>query len=278
VPARSFAAHSGLRAKDASLYPRDRQTIAGDATSKPPPRLQPDEKFRRRNFISVCNRAFKLLAVIILAGLIAACLPSAHAAPEKSRTRNGTFATSDGKSGTASGTVTRAKGETKRSGTWTNQNGQTGSRSAERKFDAASGTGTINTTATRADGLTATRDGNFTKNADGSLSADGTTTGFNGKSANYTTTTSKTENGTTTTGTLTGPNNKTATINSSTNRTDGLISKDTTVVGPKGNSIEPVTATQLNGNGTATRTIEVTKPDGSKETRTETFTHIRQKP
>lgn len=62
--------------------------------------------------------SFKLLTIIILAGLVAACLPSAHAAPEKSRTRTGTFVTSDGKSGTstATATVTRAKVETKRSG------------------------------------------------------------------------------------------------------------------------------------------------------------------
>lgn len=222
--------------------------------------------------------SFKLLAIIILAGLVAACLPSAHAAPEKSRTRTGTFATGDGKSGTATGTVTRAKGETQRSASWTNQNGQTGSRTADRKFDAASGTGTINATTTRADGLTATRDGNFTKNADGSISAAGTTTGFNGKSANYATTTSKTETGSTTSGTLTGPNGKTATINSSTSRADGQISKDTTVVGPNGKSTERVTATRLSGDGTATRTIEVTKADGTKETRTETFTHTRSKP
>lgn len=60
--------------------------------------------------------SFKLLTIIILTGLVAACLPSAHAAPEKSRTRTGTFVTSDGKSGTGTATVTRAKVETKRSG------------------------------------------------------------------------------------------------------------------------------------------------------------------
>ncbi len=222
--------------------------------------------------------SFKLLAVIIVAGLIAACLPSAHAAPEKSRTRTGTFATSDGKSGTATGTVNRAKGETQRSATWTNQNGQTGSRTADRKFDTTSGTGTINTITTRADGRTATRDGNVTKNADGTISAAGTTTGFNGKSANYATTTSKTETGSSTVGTFTGPNGKTSTINSSTSRADGQISKDTTVVGPNGKSTERITATKLNGDGTATRTLEVTKADGTKESRTETFTVTRTQP
>jgi hypothetical protein len=222
--------------------------------------------------------SFKLLAVIIVAGLVAACLPSAHAAPEKSRTRTGTFATSDGKSGIATGTVTRTKGETQRSATKTNQNGQTGSRTADRKFDAASGTGTINATTTRSDGLTSTRDGNFTKNADGSVSAAGVATGFNGKSANYATATNKTETGSTTTGTLTGPNGKTATINTSTSRADGQISKDTTVVGPNGKSTERVTASRLNDDGTATRTIEVTKPDGTKENRTKTFTVTRTQP
>jgi hypothetical protein len=220
------------------------------------------------------DHSFAFLAAIILAGLIAACLPSAHAATEKQRTR--TFATEDGKAGT--GTVTRSKGETKRAANWTNQNGQTGSRTADRKFDAATGTGTVNTATTLADGRTATREGTFTKSADNTVTATGTATGFNGKSATYATTTSKTETGTATTGTLTGPNGKTAMLNSSTIRADGQITKDTKITGPNGQTTERITATKLNGDGTGLRTIEVTKPDGTKETRTETFTVTPAKP
>jgi len=64
----------------------------------------------------------------------------------------------------------------------------------------------------------------------------------------------------------------TATLNSSTVRADGQNIKDTAVTGPGGKSAERVAATNLNGDGTGTRTVEVTKPDGTKESRTETFT------
>ena len=170
--------------------------------------------------------SFNLLCIIIVAGLVAACLPSAHAADaEKKRTRTGTYQASKGQSGSATGTTTRAKGEVQRDATRTNQNGQTDTRTSDRKFDAATGTGTVNAATTQPDGRIASRAGNFTKNADGSVNATGTTTGFNGKRANYATTTNKTDSGSTTTGTLTGQNGKTTTLNSSSTRADGQKAK-----------------------------------------------------
>jgi len=223
--------------------------------------------------------SFNLLCIIIVAGLVAACLPSAHAADaEKKRTRTGTYQASKGQSGSATGTTTRAKGEVQRDATRTNQNGQTDTRTSDRKFDAATGTGTVNAATTQPDGRIASRAGNFTKNADGSVNATGTTTGFDGKRANYTTTTTKTDTASTTTGTLTGQNGKTTTLNSSTTRADGRKAKDTIVTGPGGKSAGRVTATKLNGDGTGTRTVEITQPDGTKETRIETFTVAKTNP
>ena len=43
------------------------------------------------------------------------------------------------------------------------------------------------------------------------------------------------------------------------------------ITGENGKSIERVVATKKNSDGTVTRIIEVTKPDGTKETRTETI-------
>jgi len=64
----------------------------------------------------------------------------------------------------------------------------------------------------------------------------------------------------------------TATLNSSTVRADSRKIKDTAVTGPGGKSAGRVAATKLNGDGAGTRNVEVTKPDVTKESRTETFT------
>ena len=45
-----------------------------------------------------------------------------------------------------------------------------------------------------------------------------------------------------------------------------------TITGPNGQTADKVVASKINTDGTGTRVINVTKPDGTTETRTETFT------
>lgn len=223
------------------------------------------------------DHSFTFVAAVILTGVVLAFANSAQAAsaPKKSRTkeRAGSYESSNGKTGTFDSTTTRAKGETIRNGSRTNQDGETATRSLDRTWDKSTGTGTVNASATLANGKTESREGTLAKNADGSIASQGTITGPNGKTSTYAATTEKTDAGSSTTGTITGPNGKTANYETAvTKNAPGDITRETTVTGPNGKTSERVVATKTNGDGTGTRTVEVTKPDGTTETRTETFT------
>ena len=220
--------------------------------------------------------SFKLVAALILTGVFLALFDSVHAAEPKAKrthTRSGTYQDSNGKSGTINSTVTRGAGETVRNGTLTNQEGQTVTHASDRKWDKATGTGTVSSSTTLPDGDTMGRQGTLAKNADGSISGQGTFTGYAGKTSTYANTTVKTANGATTAGTITGPNGQVSTVNSSAAKTGlGASTRDTSVTGPNGKTAEKEIATQVNPDGTGTRVIQVTKPDGTTETRTVTFT------
>ena len=222
------------------------------------------------------DHSFKFVAAVILTGVFLALFAPAHAAEPKAkrtRTHTGTYQSSNGNSGTLNTTVTRGNGEAVRNSSLTNQNGQTTTHTSDRTWDKATGPGTVSSSTTLPDGDTMGRQGTLTKNADGSVSGQGTFTGYSGKTSTYTNTTVKTANGATTTGTITGPNGQVSTVNSSVSRTGpGATTRDTTVTGPNGKSAEKEIATQVNPDGTGTRVIQVTKPDGTTETRTETFT------
>jgi len=124
---------------------------------------------------------------------------------------------------------------------------------------------------TLANGKSATVQATTTKNADGTLSTEASRTGFNGRTQTIDTTTIKTESGRTTIGTVTNENGTTATINTTAWHGDGRANKTTTLTGPNGKTAEREVSTTKNSDGTTTRVIEATKPDGTKETRTETF-------
>ena len=222
------------------------------------------------------DNSFKLVLALIVLGVFIVLFSSASAAePKLKRThvRIGTYQSSNGNSGTFNSTVTRGQGEASRATAVTNQNGQTATHTADRTWDKSTGTGTVSTSTKDFDGDTMGRQGTLVKNADGTISGQGTFTGYNGKTSTYAETTAKTATGSTTTGTITGPNGKTATVNSATTRNaPGDYSRDTTITGPNGKTSEREIATKVNADGTGTRVVEVTKPDGTKETRTETFT------
>lgn len=221
--------------------------------------------------------SFKFAAGAILAGVILAFINPAEAADgaraQRSKASSGTYENTTGKTGTFTRTSTRGGGQLHRDGTWTNQDGQTGTRTFDRALDKTTGTGTVSASTTGVNGNTRSRAGTLSKNADGSVSSQGTVTGSNGKTGTYAGTTVKTATGSTTFGTISGPAGKTASYESATSKiATGEVSRTTTTTGPNGKTSERVTGTKMNGDGTGTRTVEVTKPDGTTETRTETFT------
>lgn len=223
------------------------------------------------------DHSFTFVAAVILTGVALALANPAHAAgaPKKTRTkeRTGTYEGSNGHSGSFDSTTTRTKGETVRNRSRTNQDGERTNRSSDRQWDKTTGTGTVRTSTTLANGKTESRDGTLNTNADGSIASQGTITGPSGKIATYTATTEKTGSGSSTAGTITGPNGKSSSYEASlTKNAPGDITRETTVTGPGGKTSKRVVATRINADGTGTRTVEVTKPDGTTETRTETFT------
>src|SRR5262245_42361444 len=103
---------------------------------------------------------FSVVAIAMLGALILAFVNPTHAAEagagkhSRTKQRSGTYETSNGNNGTFDSTTARSKGELQRNGSWTNQDGQTGSRSLDRKWDKSSGTGTVSASATGVNGKT----------------------------------------------------------------------------------------------------------------------------
>ena len=220
------------------------------------------------------DRTFKYLAAAILAGVFLAIAEPAHAAEGKERTKkhSGTYSTSEGKSGSAETTVTKGKGRKTREGSASNQDGETVTRKSERLTDRDAGTSSLSSTTTGPGGKTATTNSTATRTGEGTASTTGTRTGFNGETSTYAGTVAKTEEGRTATGTITGPDGKTAAVNTTATHGDGEANKTTTLTGQDGKTVERIVATRKNPDGTFTRTIQVTNPDGTTSTRTETVT------
>ena len=209
--------------------------------------------------------AFKFVALVIVTGVIVALFsPSAHAEtaaakPKKTRTRAGTYQGSNGASGTINSTTTRGAGERTNLTTVTNQQGQTATHASDRVWNKGTGTGTVASSSTGFNGATTSRQGTLTKNADGSVSSQGTVTGPKGQAS--------------TTGTITGPNGRTSSYDTEVSKTaPGQVSRVSTVTGANGKTAEKDVTTLVHSDGTGTRVINTTKPDGTTASRTETFT------
>jgi hypothetical protein len=220
------------------------------------------------------DRYFKYVVAAIVAGVFVALIQPAQAAEEKERTRKraGTYSTSEGKSGAMESTVTRRAGEVERDQAVTNQDGQTATRKAKRSRDQETGTGTYASTTTAPSGKTATTTSTSQLNGDGSVSTTGARTGFNGQTGTYESTTAKADDGRTTTGTVTNAAVKSAAYSATATHADGTASKAQTLTTQNGQTTERVVATKKNPDGTITRTIQITAPDGTTSTRTETVT------
>lgn len=216
----------------------------------------------------------KLLSAVLAAGVCLASAAPAHAIDRKERTkeRSGTYSTSDGKSGTIETSVTKDDDQVDREQKVTNQNGKTVTRDANRARDKANKSVTGTSTTTGPNGKTATTTSTSKLQDDGTVGTTGTRTGFNGKTSTFDATTAKTENGRTTTGTVTNAQGKTSTYGATATHGNGEAVKTQTVTGPNGKTTERVIDTKKNPDGTFTRTIQVTAPDGTTSTRTETVT------
>src|SRR5581483_9572279 len=195
----------------------------------------------------------------LFSGLVALGLMADHPvfaqSGERVHTRAGTWQSSRGGSGTFSETTTRGHGLLQRQGTWTNQNGGVGTHSYTRNYDKSTGTGTFTGSTTRPDGKTTSRDGTMTKNADGSVTTNGQFTHANGKVSDYTATTVKTADGRETTGTITSPNGKVSNLQTDVVHNDGVTTRDETITGPNGKTFTRDATTQVNPDGTGTKTI-----------------------
>ncbi len=210
------------------------------------------------------NRIESFLAATALLGALLA-----FASPAQAKTRSGTYTTSGGKSGSVTQSVTRSAGQVDRSSSLTNQNGQMASKNSTRTTNQSAGTSTYNSTATGFNGKTATVNSNSSTNPDGSISTSGSRTGFNGQTQTFAATTVP---GSSTTGTITGAKGQTASFTSTPVKDSDGLGHNTAITGPNGQTATRDVYNQKNPDGSVTRSVETTKPDGTTNTRTATLT------
>ncbi len=201
----------------------------------------------------------------------------------KERSKSGSFSAGRGNSGTFQQNVARQKGSMEKNTTWQNQRGEQGARNVERKWDKETGTGTYTTSTTGAQGRTFAREGTITrpngnviqvnrnaiKNPDGTISAETTYTGGNGKTLTKDAAITKTEDGRTVTGSYSTNTGKSGTFQADVER-----AADGTTVNRSFTNQDGETATQdvtrTHKDGTLTRTATHTGFKGKTNTNTQT--------
>ena len=125
--------------------------------------------------------------------------------------------------------------ETVRSGIVTAPDGQVAITSIDRKWDNKTGTGTLNEAAVTPDGKIYTREANLTRNPDGTITAKGTFTDFDGRSFNYTETTKKTSTRPVEIGRMIDVDGKVSTYETTTTKTaDNQIKRTMAITNPDG--------------------------------------------
>ena len=138
--------------------------------------------------------------------------------------------------------------ESVRSGTFTAPDGQVAVTAIDRKWDEKSGTGTLNEAAVTPDGRVYSREANLTRNPDGTITAKGTFTDFDGRSYNYTETAKRSAAGQVEVGKMLDVDGKVSTYETTSTRTADQRLK---------------------------RTMVITHADGTKETRVEILAPTR---
>lgn len=189
--------------------------------------------------------SWKFVSALILTGVSTFFVKTAHAAPAASSSNRPSTVRSLALP-VANARV--ASGEAVFRGTLVAPNGVTAISSIDRKWDAPSGTGTLNEADVTPDGQIASREANLVLHADGTLIARGTMTDFDGACVNYTETLRRTPKGYVARGTTSGLAGE-------------ATSYETTVV--------------FVGRNEMRRTTVTTKPDGTISTRIETLKAAR---
>lgn len=184
----------------------------------------------------------------LLFGLLGLALLAALATPVNAATRTRS--------------TERQRGSSHKETRTTNNRGQTAERTVDRTWDKTTQTGTVSVDATRFNGQTAARDGTIQKNADGTVSKQGTYQRFNGQTGTYSGTAQKTDTGRTSHTELTNAYGKTATVDSTTVRTADGYDRTTVKTGPNGGSTTKEVDVSKVGD-TTTRTVTRTHTDGS---------------
>lgn len=138
--------------------------------------------------------------------------------------------------------------ESVRTGTTISPDGQAAVTSIDRKWDARTGTGTLNEAAVTPDGRVSSREANITRQSDGTIVTKGTFTDFDGRPFNYTETTRRTPAGQQVEGNMVDVDGKVSTY---------------------------VTTSARAENNQVKRTTLITRANGSTETRVELLTPPR---
>lgn len=223
--------------------------------------------------------------------VLALCAASTAVAGE--RTRTGRYHT-DKSEGTFQQTTDRAPGKLTRSTTWQNEKGS-GQAQMSRTHDAQTGLTQTQRSVTRADGKTASAQHSSQRNADGSVSLQGTNTDFqgrtttmqgnvsaanadgsrnvhversrsDGKSMTTDSTVTRTAQGRSVTGTYQTGDGKSGTYASQSSRTATGHDTSQTYTNAQGQTVtRDISVARTDGG--ATRTVTVTGPDGQTHTR-----------
>lgn len=161
--------------------------------------------------------------------------------------------------------------ERNRSGSYENSAGQSGTFQSSRETDRAAGTHTINRSATREDGVTASSARTVTRTGEGVGTFNGNHQGFNGRSIETQGTVTRTESGSTTTGIYSTSDGRSGSFDSATSRSDGQRTTTTNWTGANGQTTARESVDMRTDDG-FTRTTTVTGPNGQSRENTTRFT------
>ena len=229
--------------------------------------------------------------------MTAVILIAAVPAEAKGRQKSGSYSTSGGKSGTFQRSVNReSRGNVSKNTSWTNQDGQSGSKTRSRTWDKDSGTGTyersfsgadgkeryasgtiaktdtgFTSTGTRTNASGETLDVNrtVTRNEDGTVSVNKVVTNDEGENRTVNKTVTKTEDGRTVTGDYTGFSGNSGTFEKSVSRKDGVKTVSSSAVNAEGETASRL-KTVTKDDGAVTREVTTTNFEGDTNTQSQT--------
>lgn len=207
----------------------------------------------------------KTKLILVATALVATALFLCAQATAFAKDRAGNYQTSTGKSGTYQQNTTRQPGQTNKSLNWQNQNGQTGSRVTQKKWNAENKTASSLTAYDLPSGKSVIVDRSVSFNKGTGVSIENTATTGSGKTISTQSNFQKTDNGITGSGSYSLGSGKTGTYETSSKIVDGKLVSEQSLTNSSGKTIEHTAQTGLS-NGTLTRYDYVTGPGGKTAT------------